>query len=292
MKHTKWAIIGLGKMANKFAQDLNLVNGAELVAIASRDISKANDFGDAYNVKNRFGNYEELLFMSEIDIVYIATPHVYHTPLAKMFINNGFSVLCEKPIAMNTAELEELIAVARKKDVFLMEAIWTRFFPTFQKAMDIVHSGAIGDVVSIRADFGFKSKEGPESRIFNKSLGGGALLDVGLYPLFLALNVLGEPDDIKTVSTWTETGVDASTGMLLSYGKTKMAELYSSVVAETKVEGEIFGTKGKLILHSRFHHASKLTWQIYGEEEQVFNSPYEGNGYQYEIEEVVNCLQS
>lgn len=289
MKKVRWAIIGLGKIAHKVAQDIQRVEQSELYAVASRSLTKAQSFGDQYGAKICVEGYEELLEIEGIDVVYIATPHVFHISLSKKFIENDIPVLCEKPLGIHCNEVEELIELARTRIIFLMEGVWTRFFPSFKKCLSIVESGVLGEVIAIKADFGFKSKDAKEDRIFNKKLGGGALLDVGLYPLFLTLLLKGEPTTIQAKSIFTDTGVDSSTSIILSYDKC-VADLFCSVVAETAVEAELFCEFGKLKLHSRFHHSTKITWQKYGEEEQELNFPYEGNGYTYEIEEVNNCL--
>jgi predicted dehydrogenase len=289
MKKVRWAIVGLGKIAHKVAQDIQRVEQSELYAVASRDLTKAHFFGHQYGAEICVEGYEELLEIEGIDIVYIATPHVLHIPLSKIFIENGIPVLCEKPLGIHYNEVKELIALARNKNVFLMEGVWTRFFPSFKKCLSLVESGVLGEIIAIKADFGFLSKDTKEDRIFNKQLGGGALLDVGIYPLFLALLVKGEPETIRAKSIFADTGVDSSTSMVLSYDNC-VADLFCSVVQETGVEAELIGEIGRLKLHSRFHHSAKITWQKYGEEEQELNFPYKGNGYTYEIEEVNYCL--
>jgi len=192
----KWGIIGLGKIARKFADDLQLVANNELVAVASRSVERSQSFADHYQVKNYYGSYDEILQDDEVEVIYIATPHTGHYENTLKCLEYGKAVLCEKAFAMNLAQVEEMVAKAKEKQLFLMEALWTRFSPSMLKTIELVESGAIGNIRSIQADFGFNTPFNPDSRLFNKQLGGGSLLDVGIYPVFLASTLLGVPTSI------------------------------------------------------------------------------------------------
>lgn len=288
-KKIKWGIIGPGKIANKFAADLAISNDSVLYGVASRDLDKAKAFGDKYGATKYYSSYEQLAEDPEIDVIYIATPHVFHYENTMMCLKKGKAVLCEKPMGINANQVEEMLQEAAKQQVFLMEAIWTRFIPATEKMLALLEQNAIGDVLFVHADFGFKGDGNPEGRLLNKKLGGGSLLDIGIYPIYLSLLVLGLPTEIKALARMTATEVDSYCSMLFNYSNDSKAILESTIEAKTPTEACIYGTEGTIKLHSRFHHANKITLTKNGEDE-VFNIGYEGNGYFHEIEEVNNCL--
>lgn len=285
-----WGILGLGKVAEKFAADLLLSKDAKLAAVASRDKTKAEAFGEKFHAAYFYDSYDALVQNPEIDIVYIATPHSFHFEHCMLCLKNGKSVLCEKPMGMNFGEVNAMIAEATKRKLFLMEAMWTRFIPATEKLINLLQEKIIGELSYIRADFGFKSTAAPESRVFNKALGGGALLDIGIYPLYLSLITLGIPTEIKAVAKKTNQGVDSFSAQLLSYAHGAKAILESTTEADTPVEAIIYGSKGKIKLFSRFHHCEHIAIFRHGEAEKSLQIPYIGNGYFHEIEEVNHCL--
>ncbi len=285
----KWGILGLGKIAGKFAEDLKALPNAQLFAVASRSIDKANEFGERFNVPHRYGSYEEIVKNNELDAVYIATPHVYHCDNTLMCLEHNIPVLCEKPLAINSEQVKRMISLAKFQKTFLMEALWTRFLPTTQKALEWIEEGKIGKVKIVKADFGFKADLDPKSRLFNLDLGGGSLLDVGIYPVFLALLILGKPDQIKAMATIGKTQVDEACSILLKY-KNQMAILDSSVTAQTDTVAIIYGEKGSIKFHSRWHEPTSLTLHVYGEEPQDVFFDYPSKGYHYEAQEVMNCI--
>lgn len=301
MNKIRWGIIGLGKIANKFASDLKWVENAELVAVASaHSLKKATDFANQYGVKYRLDSYEKMISLrNEIDIVYIATPHIFHFENTLMCLKNGINVLCEKPLAMNSEQARKMIDIAQQNNCFLMEAMWTRFMPSFRLMQQLIAEGHIGIPLSTRSDFGFASAFDANSRVFNKALGGGSLLDVGIYPALLSLSVLGYPKKILATAQFSSTGVDETCSAILTHENNEISMLHSSVVTATDVEGWIFGTNGTIKLHSRFHHAKKLTLQKHVFENgktidlppQTYNFEWEGYGYQFEAEEVGRCLR-
>lgn len=287
-----WGIIGLGKIAHKFAQDLQVVKNARLHAVASRSLEKAEAFGKTYNAAFCYGSYRELLSCPKLDVVYIATPHVSHCANAIMCLNNKIPVLCEKPFAINAAEVRRMIAASKNNNTFLMEALWTRFLPTIKKALNIIERGTIGEVISVKADFGFKAKFDPNSRLFDQNLGGGSLLDVGIYPVFLSLLLLGKPTSIKAVANIGQSNVDEMCGMLLKYPKNKLAILHSSIITKTATEAYIYGTKGTIRINPRWHEPTSLTLMVDGKDPKDYFFEYDSNGYKYEIEEVQRCLRA
>lgn len=288
-KKINWGIIGLGKIANKFAADLRLSSGSTLYGVASRDISKAKAFGEKFNAIKYYGSYEELAGDAEIDIIYVATPHAFHFENTMMCLRKGKAVLCEKPMGMNSNEVALMIEEAKARNLFLMEGIWTRFIPGTEKLIELLNKKIIGDLSFIRADFGFKANFNPESRIYNKKLGAGSLLDIGIYPIYLSLLTMGVPMDIKAMARMTETGVDSYCSMLFDYENGAKANLESTIEEKTPTEAYIYGTNGSIKLHSRFHHTEKITISRKGEEE-ILDIKYKGNGYIHEIEEVNKCL--
>jgi len=290
-KKIKWGILGLGKIANKFASDLMLSKGAELYAVASRSLEKAENFATKYNAKKYFNSYEELVHDAEIDVVYIATPHTFHFENTLLCLQNDKSVLCEKPMGMNSSEVEIMINEAKKRNLFLMEGLWSRFIPATEKVLELIKNKAIGELLFVKADFGFKPRYDPEGRIYNKKLGGGSLMDIGIYPVYLSLLTLGMPKTIMAMARFTETQVDSFCSILLDYENSAKAILESTIEADTPIEACIYGTKGQIKIHKRFHHSEKITLTRYDSYEELFEIKYKGEGYYHEIEEVNKCLK-
>ncbi|MEM6697038.1 MAG: Gfo/Idh/MocA family oxidoreductase [Bacteroidota bacterium] len=294
MKRTiHWGIIGLGKIAKKFAKDIQAAKNAKLYAVASRSLEKAEEFAQEYNADRAFGSYEDLLNCSEVDAVYIATPHPYHHQHTLLCLEAGMPVLCEKPFAINEWQVQEMIDKAKEKKVFLMEALWTQFLPSMAKVKELIAADVIGEVLSVRADFGFKAPYLPEKRLFNRELGGGALLDIGIYPVFLALFLLGYPDEIVALAKIGETQVDEEIGMSFGYKSGQMAHLHSTLMARTNTEAFIYGTKGTIHLPERWFITVGMTIKLYGQQEEDFqtiNFDYVAGGFEYEIEEASRCI--
>ena len=285
-----WGILGAGVIAHKFAEGLKQVQNAELIAVGSRNKEKAAEFASKFNLPQSFGSYEELVASPEIDVIYIATPHPFHCEHTLLCLENNKAVLCEKPLAMNAIEVEKMIAKAKEKNLFLMEALWTRFLPSILKTEELIQSGAIGEIIYLKSDFGFKSDFNPEGRLFNKKLGGGSLLDIGIYPVFIALLLLGEPEEITAEAFLGSTQVDESISIINKYKQGAMAMLHSTLLANTPIETEIAGTTGQIRIHRKWHNPTFLTYTPNQGEAQEFRFEYKGNGYEYEAQEVTNCL--
>ena len=285
----KWGIIGLGKIAGKFAKGLTSVENAELYAVASRDSEKAFEFAKEHKAEKAYGSYIQLMQDNEVDVIYIATPHVFHYQLTLDCLENGKAVLCEKPFAINISEAREMIEKARSENIFLMEALWTRFLPHFQFILKKVESNEFGKIRSIKADFGFKAEYNEQGRLFNKSLGGGSLLDIGIYPIFLAYTLLGKPEEIEAKAKFSDTMVDSICDMNFTYAEGVKAELYSSIEEKTATTAEIEFDKGNIILNSRFHEPTSVTIISEGKEETI-EFGVESNGYNFEAEHVGEML--
>lgn len=291
LEKVRWGILGLGNIAGKFVRDLLLIEDAVLQGVASRDITKARIFAEKYGAISVYVGYDALANDPEIDIIYIATPHVFHYEQTMLCLRAGKAVLCEKPMAMNAKEAKTMMDEAKKRNLFLMEGLWTRFIPGIEKVLDLIAKDAIGKIEFLKADFGFKGDGNLESRVYNKFLGAGSLLDIGIYPVYLSLLLLGVPDAIRAIANYTETGVDASCSMLLEYAGGTKAFLESTILADTPVEAFIFGSKGSLKIHSRFHHPKEITIKRNDRNAESFTVEYTGEGYYHEILEVMHCLQ-
>lgn len=284
-----WGIVGLGNIAASFAKDLALVSGGQLIGVASRSLEKAEAFGNQFQAKYHFGSYQELFKCNEVDVVYIATPHTSHAELSIMAMNMGKNVLCEKPFGINSKEVAIMVTAAEKNGVFLMEAMWSRFNPSIKKVKQLVSDGVIGEIGYLHADFAFYAlNRSVEGRLLNRSLAGGSLLDIGIYPIFLAYLMLGIPKKISAVSNFYKTGVEIQTSMIFNY-PTAQAILYSGLNSDSAMKAEIAGSAGSLFLHSRWHEAQGYSFQN-EEGLQQFNLPTTGKGYSHEIEEVHYCL--
>lgn len=289
-KNIRWGIIGLGKIARTFAQDLQRVKGAIIYGVASRSEEKAKAFAEEFSALKNYGSYEALVADPDIDVVYVATPHIFHFQNTMMCLKHGKHVLCEKPLGMHAEEVKTMIAEARRRRLFLMEGIWTRFIPATELLLDLIKKRTIGEIISVRADFGFRGNPDPEARLFNKNLGGGSLLDIGIYPVYLSMLLLGMPTGIKATARISETGVDSFCGMLLGFPGGEKAVLESTFEVYTPTEALIYGTKGTLKLHASFHHSRKISLFRNGKLKESFDVDYQGNGYVHEIKEVHQCL--
>jgi predicted dehydrogenase len=287
-----WGIIGMGRIAHKLAQDLRFVPDAKLHAVASTDMQRAADFARQYGARYHFGSYEAILNCPHLDVVYIATPHVLHCQNTLMCLRRRIPVLCEKPFGMNAHEVKQMIDMAHTNQTFLMEAMWTRFMPSFRKMLELVKSGVIGRPLSIKSDFGFYAPFDIKSRLYNKELGGGALLDIGIYPIMAALSVFGKPLTINALANMTSTGVDDTCVVNFQYADGAIAMSHATVTANTNIEAAIYGEKGMIYLHPRFHHSKALTVKLHDGREEKYEFPYDGFGYQYEVMEVNNCLKN
>jgi predicted dehydrogenase len=281
-KTIKWGIIGLGKIANKFATDLATVENTELVAVASRNQGNADDFAQKFHVKKAYNSYAALVKDAEVDAVYIATPHSFHKEHSILCLQHKKAVLCEKPFAMNAQEVAEMIAVAKENDTLLMEALWTYFLPHFNQVLAFVENDTYGKLKNLEADFGFYTPFNTESRVFRKEVGGGSLLDIGIYPIFAALATLGVPNNIEASATFFENGADSSCSMIFEYADAK-ANLKCSLLAETPTEAIFTFEDAVVKIHSRFQEPSKITITKDGVEE-VIDSKAITIGYNFEAE--------
>ncbi len=292
MKTIHFGILGPGKIANRFASSFEHARGGKVYAVASRDEEKAKAFAATYNIDHVYTSYEDLINDPKVDVIYIATPHPFHYKQTLLCLRSGKAVICEKPLALNYRQVNEMIQAARTENVFLMEAMWSRFFPATKKVLELVQSGSIGDIKYLQADFGFAAPLNLESRVYNMDLGGGAQLDVGIYPLFLALLLLGKPDEVKSFSQLASTGADEVTSALLSYRNGSIAHVLSSIVTDSPKQADIMGTLGRITMHTPWHKSQLITVRLNSGEVTEYPFPYPGNGFQYQVEEVIHCLRA
>lgn len=285
-----WGILGPGKIAQSFVNDLNLVDGGRLVAAASRNLGRAQTFAKEYGAEQAFGSYEELFTCDEVDVIYIATPHTGHMEWAIKAMQAGKHVLCEKPLGINLAEVQQMIAVAKENNVFLMEALWSRFNPSIQKVKQLVDKGDLGNVSYLHADFAFYALDRDQGgRILNPDLAGGSILDIGIYPIFLAYLILGKPQSIQSTSNFHKTGAEIQTSMIFDY-EDAQAVLYSGLTSKSSMRAEIQGSDGSIFIDPRWHETQGFCIEK-GDSEERHDLPTIGKGYSYEIEEVHDCLK-
>ncbi|HMJ70958.1 MAG TPA: Gfo/Idh/MocA family oxidoreductase [Cyclobacteriaceae bacterium] len=292
MKTYNYGIIGPGRIANSFCKALQRSERVKIHGVASRDISRAKDFAKQFGAPKTYSSYEAIAKDPDIDVIYIATPHAFHAEQVLICLRNKKPVVCEKPLTLNHAAAEELVREAQANNTFLLEGMWSRFNPAVRMAKELIEAGAIGEVRHLTADFGFKKEYDPKTRLYALSLGGGSILDVGVYPLFLALFILGKPDEIKTVAHLAPTGADASCGFTLSYKYGATAQLFSSMIVETRKDAEICGTKGSIVIQTPWYKSMGLILSKEGQPDERIALPYPGNGFEFQIDEVTHCLDN
>src|SRR5882762_279867 len=286
-----WAILGPGKIAHKFADAFRSVPDAKLYAIASRDRARGKEFAAKLKVPKTYDTYEALVADPGVDIVYIATPHPFHYEQTLLCLKHKKAVLCEKPLTMSLGNASEMISLARANGTFLMEAMWSRFFPATIKTLELIRAGAIGEIKFLHADFGFAAPYHPEGRVFNLTLGGGAQLDVGVYPMFLALLILGKPEKIQALSRRALTGADETTSAQFYFRNGSIAHIVSSVAIDTPKQAEIIGTLGTIVMHTPWHKAQAITVKMNSGESKPIDLPYSGLGFEFQLAHATSCIQ-
>lgn len=286
----RWGIIGPGRIAGNVARDFPLTPGAELIAVASRSAERARDFAETHRIPRAFGSYRELLADPDVDAVYIATPHPQHRQAAIAALTAGKAILVEKAFTATAAGAQEIIDIARARGVFAMEAMWTRFQPAIVAAKNLVDDGAIGEVRQVQADLGVDRPFDPDDRLFSPTLGGGALLDLGVYVISLAQYFLGDPAAVVAHGSLFPTGVDAEAGLLLRYDDGRTATLLCSLLHHTPGQARIFGTEGWIDILPRFHHPREIVLHRKGSDPEPIVKPPVGGGYSHELAEVTGCL--
>ncbi|MFW9988932.1 MAG: Gfo/Idh/MocA family protein [Candidatus Odinarchaeota archaeon] len=291
-KIINWGILGCGRIAHMFAEGLNTLHNAKLEAVASKTQNKAESFGKRFGVKNIYNNYEELVENPAVNIIYIATTHNFHYENVILCLNHEKPVLCEKPFTLNAVQAEKIIKIAQNKKIFLMEAMWTRFLPCIVKLNELLDMNVLGEIQHFKADFGIKKKLDPKERFFNIELGGGALLDLGVYPISFARMIYKQsPSRIMSSAYIGETGVDEKSCYLFEYENGQTAMLSSSNRLIMPHNASIFGTKGYIEIPN-FYHPSRMILKLEDKQTKTIKIPYKSTGYNYEAKEVINCLNN
>lgn len=293
----RWGIIATGGIAKSVAQDLALLADAELHAVSSRGQATADAFAAAYGATRAYGDdgglhgYQRLIADDAVDVVYVATPHAQHHQIVLAALNAGKHVLCEKAFTINAREAAELIDVARSRKLFLMEAVWSRFLPSMQRAFEIAASGELGDIHWVTADLGFPAPYSPTSRLWARGDGGGALLDISVYPLLWALGTLGFPQTVSATGFVNDDGVDAQNALTLGYNHAAQVQLTSSLLSHGPRTATVAGNLGYLQSVGSINNPRQLTIAIGLDERRTEAFDVVGKGYTYELREVTRCIQ-
>ncbi len=290
MKSYKWGILAPGKMAAKFTGGLKILENAELHSVGSRDLSRAQSFAEVHGFERFYGSYEGLAEDPEVEVIYIASPHSHHHEQTMLCLRNRKAVICEKAFALNSREVEEMIYESGQQNTFLMEALWPPFQPYYKKAREILQSGITGRPVHLNAFFSFIPPYDPDDRKFNISLGGGSLLDIGIYPVIDALTWFGVPDEIKASAIFAPSGSEESISMIFRYNDGRMATLYSSFSTNAGIGCEIRCEKANVTLSRGRDMNQRVSVQMHGEEKQEYVYSPPAMGYHWEAEEVMRCL--
>ncbi|MBB2909884.1 putative dehydrogenase [Streptosporangium becharense] len=291
MSAIKWGILATGGIAATFTEDLKRLPDAEVVAVGSRTAESARAFADRHGIPRAHGSWAELAADPEVDIVYVANTQNAHYDAVRTCLEAGKAVLCEKAFTLNRAEAAKLVDLARERGLFLMEAMWMRCIPAIRKIMELVEGGAVGPVNTVHADFGISVEVGPGHRLRSPELGGGSLLDLGVYPISFAYLVLGVPDRIQSWARLTPEGVDDNTGVLLGYDRGAVALLSCGLATHSPVTASISGPLGRIELPHLFFRPDTFTLHRTEGEPETFHVPYEGSGMLHEAVEAMRCLR-
>jgi predicted dehydrogenase len=286
----RWGILGTGGIAHAFVGDLRLTESGLVTAVGSRGQASAETFAEQFGIEGRHASYESLVADANVDVIYVATPHPMHRDNAILALGAGKPVLVEKPFAMNAAEATEVVEVAREKRLFAMEAMWTRFLPHIAVVRDWLAQGLLGEIVAVTADHGQWFAENAESRLFAPELGGGALLDLGVYPVSFASMVLGTPNRVAAMGSPAFTGADAQTSMLFGYESGAQAVLTCTLRAKGPTRASIVGTEARIEIDGDFYAPAAVTLVPRQGEPTRVGSTHEGLGLRHEADEVARCL--
>jgi predicted dehydrogenase len=284
-----WGVLGPGAIAVGFADAMKLVEGGDIVAVASRSRERADAYGDRYGIASRYDDYAALAEDPGVDVVYVATPQSRHVDDTLSMLSAGKHVLCEKPFALNEAQARQMVEESGRQGVFLMEAIWSRFLPAYRALVDVVGSGRIGDPLLVEADFGFRRPMDPDNRLFRADLGGGGLLDLGIYPLQLCTLLLGPVESVAAEGVIGETGVDEHVAAVLRHGGGTLGVMKAALRVNMTCSARVSGTEGVIEIPALMHCPNALRVLSPAGIDDI-DASYEGNGLRFEIDEVDRCL--
>ncbi|MFE5592728.1 Gfo/Idh/MocA family protein [Streptomyces sp. NPDC056549] len=288
----RWGILATGGIAERFATDLGALDGAEVVAVASRTEASAKAFADRFGIPRAYGEWAGLIADEDVDVVYVATPHHAHRAAAGLALEAGKAVLCEKALTLNAREAEELVTLARGRGLFLMEAMWMYCNPLIRRIAELVRDGAVGEVRTVQADFGLAGPFDAAHRLRDPAVGGGALLDLGVYPVSFAHLLLGEPSAVHAHARISPEGVDLNTGMLLGWDSGASALLSCSLEADTPLTASVTGTAGRIDVPRGFFFPERFTLHRAGREPEEFVSADDPHSLRHEAAEVMRCLRA
>ncbi|MGY1715375.1 Gfo/Idh/MocA family protein [Geodermatophilus sp. SYSU D01106] len=288
----RWGVVGPGRIAQSVMGDFGHVEGARPVAVASRSADRAQAFAQQHGLERAYGSYAEIVADPDVDVLYLATPHPQHHAVALAAIEAGKALLVEKAFTATTAGARDVVDAARASGVFVMEAMWTRFQPAVVRMRELIADGAIGEVRSVQADLGVDRAYDPADRLFALELGGGALLDLGVYVVSFAQMLLGAPDRVTAAGSTFPTGADAEAALLLTYDDGRSATLTTSLRYPTPGQARVFGTGGWIDVLPRFHHPATIVLHRTGADPEEITLPPDGTGYSHELAEVTRCLQA
>lgn len=294
-RSVRWGVLATGGIAAAFTADLVDLPDAEVVAVASRSTESAKAFAERFGIPRAYGDWRALAQDDDIDVVYVATPHSAHRAAAGLCLEAGRGVLCEKPFTLNTREAEELVALARGRGSFLMEAMWMYCNPLIRRVAELVRDGAVGEVRSVQADFGIAGPFPPSHRLRDPLQGGGALLDLGVYPVSFAQLLLGEPADVTARAVLSDEGVDLQTGALLSWDSGALASLHCSIVSGTATSASVTGSRGRIDIPDGFFFPDRFVLHRDGRDAEEFAAdPADGprNSLRHEAQEVMRALRA
>jgi predicted dehydrogenase len=288
----RWGVVGPGRIAEKVVEDFAVVDGARVVAVASRSLDRAQDFATRHGIERAHGSYADVLADAEVDVLYVATPHPQHHAIALAALRAGKALLVEKAFTATVAGAREVVETSRETGVFAMEAMWTRFQPAVVRMRELIADGAIGEVRSVQADLGVQREFDPTDRLFALELGGGALLDLGVYVVSWAQMLLGDPDTVTAAGSRFPTGVDAEAALLLGYADGRSATLTTSLRNALPGQARVFGTAGWIDVLPRFHHPQTIVLHRADADPEEITVPQLGAGYAHELIEVTECLRA
>lgn len=287
----RWGIAGTGRIAHAMAKTLSVMPDASIAVVSSNDQDRADAFAGEYDIPSAVTD-QAAISEGDVDVVYIANTNEKHRDVTLACLDAGIAVLCEKPMALTAADAQLMIDRSRERGVFLMEAMWMVFQPAFTQLRELIADGVIGQPQHLVADFGFPAVPEAGSRLFDPSQGGGGLLDLGIYPLTLAIEILGPPAEVAAVGVPTDSGVDAQMGAAIRHRDGGVSTISCSVLADTSVAAVVSGANGRIAVHSPFHHSPRLSLHRGGAQVEEWDTSYEGSGYRFEVEEVHACLEA
>ena len=283
MSNFNWGILGPGGIAKAFAEDLKKLNGHSIAAVGSRTLSNAQSFANTFG-GTAYGSYEELVADPQVDAIYVATPHPAHKENVILALNAGKPVLCEKPFAVNADEAQQMVDAAHKNGVALMEAMWARFLPHYAQVREIIQSGVLGKIHTIQADHGQRLADQNIPRLVEPALAGGALLDLGIYPVSFAHMILGNPSKITSSAVLTDKGVDAQTSMIFDYADGAQAVLNTTMIEQTPCRAVVAGLNGWLEIDRTFYNPASMRVVLNDGTTTEYPSSYVGHGLREQAE--------